>query len=206
MWFPGSEGGNAAANLLFGKANPSGKVSMSFPKAVGQCPLYYNRNSTGRPRPVPDEIYRGCTCSYGDCGNLALYPFGHGLSYSNFVYESLELDKYIMTEASEITVKVTVKNESNVDGKEVVQLYIKGSGNSVRRRAKELRGYKKIYLAPRQRAEVTFTLGYDELKVYSVNKIYEVEDATVTVMVGSNPNLPLSAEIKTSAEQIPTSI
>ena len=78
MWFPGSEGGNAAANLLFGKANPSGKVSMSFPKAVGQCPLYYNRTSTGRPRPVPDEIYRGCTCSYGDCGNLALYPFGHG--------------------------------------------------------------------------------------------------------------------------------
>ena len=80
-------------------------------------------------------------------------------------------------------------------------MYIRGSGNSVRRRAKEMRGYKKIYLAPHERAEVSFTLGYDELKVYSVHKRYEVEDAKVTVMVGSNPFLPLSAEIKTSAER-----
>ncbi len=198
-WYPGHQGASAIYDVITGKVNPSGKLSVSIPYASTCLPAYYNRYE----KTVDNPVRRAYNGTYYDHLVPVLYPFGYGLSYSTFAYSDLKVTE---TAKNRFNVSVTVENVSEIGGKEVVQLYIRGSGNSVRRRAKELRGYKKIYLAPRQRAEVTFTLGYDELKVYSVNKIYEVEDATVTVMVGSNPNLPLSAEIKTSAEQIPTSI
>jgi len=109
MWFPGTEGGTAVANLLFGKANPSGKLSMSFPKATGQCPIYYNHTNTGRPKAAEKEdAYCPYTSNYIDCGNLPLYSFGHGLSYSNFVYEGMEISNDKITEDRPVTAKVTI--------------------------------------------------------------------------------------------------
>ena len=192
MWFPGSEGGNAAANLLFGKANPSGKVSMSFPKAVGQCPLYYNRTSTGRPRPVPDEIRRGCTCSYSDCGNLALYPFGYGLSYSKFVYKSLELDTDILTDNSEITVKITICNESDVDGKEVVGLYIQDVVASSVRPVQSLIAFEKVDIAAGETKTVTFKVTETMLRFYDFNCNCISESGEFRISTGYADNLILT--------------
>lgn len=115
MWFPGTEGGNAVADLLFGDVNPSGKVTMTFPKTVGQCPIYYNHTNTSRPITKAEEgLPRTYRSNYIDCGNLPLYPFGYGLSYSNFVYENMSIDKNVITPEDEIDVNVTVYNDSNI--------------------------------------------------------------------------------------------
>lgn len=192
-WYPGAEGGYAICDVLTGKVNPSGKLSVSIPSGSSCLPAYYNRYE----KEVLGAKRKAYNRTYLDNLSPVLYPFGYGLSYSSFEYLSLEVNRLAK---NSFEVLVTVKNSSRVAGKEVVQLYIRGKGNSVRRRAKELRGYEKIYLEPGEAKTVRFTLGYDELKVYSVNQRYEVEDASVTVMVGSNPNLPLTAEITTEFE------
>ena len=194
-WYPGAEGGYAICDVLTGKVNPSGKLSVSIPSGSSCLPAYYNRYE----KEVFNAKRKAYNRTYLDNLSPVLYPFGYGLSYSSFEYRSLEVNRLAK---NSFEVLVTVKNSSRVAGKEVVQLYIRGKGNSVRRRAKELRGYAKISLDPQETRTVRFTLGYDELKVYSVNQRYEVEDACVTVMVGSNPNLPLSAEITTEAQII----
>lgn len=192
-WYPGQQGAKAIYDVITGKVNPSGKLSVSIPSAPTCLPAYYNRFE----KTVEDPKRKAYSGTYYDHLTPVLYPFGYGLSYSSFEYINIEVKKI---SKNRFEVGVTVENISDVGGKEVVQMYIKGSGNTVRRRAKELRGYQKIYLAPHEKKRVAFTLGYDELKVYSVNRRYEVEDARVTVMVGSNPNLPLTAEIETEAE------
>ena len=171
MWFPGSEGGNAVADLIFGDANPCGKLSMSFPRAVGQCPIYYNHPSTGRPKSVkkPDGVHQPYASNYIDCGNLPLYPFGHGLSYSNFIYESLELDTDTMTKDSEITVSITVFNDSDVAGKEVVQLYMHDLWASAVRPVQSLIGFEKITLEPHERKTVRFKVTEPMLRFYDFN-------------------------------------
>ena len=190
MWFPGSEGGNAAANLLFGRANPCGKVSMSFPKTVGQCPIYYNHPSTGRPNPVPNEIRRIFTCGYSDCGNLPLYSFGHGLSYSRFVYESMDIDTDVMTADSEITVKVTVKNESDIDGKEVVQLYMHDLVASTVRPIQSLIAFEKVDIAAGESKTVTFKITEPMLRFYDFDCNYISEAGDFDIFVG-NADKPL---------------
>ena len=155
--------------------------------------MYYNRYESEIVKAKREAYNR----TYSDHLYPVLYPFGYGFSYSTFEYKNISVTEL---EKNRFKVDVTVENTSDVPGKEVVQLYIRGRGNTVRRRAKELRGFEKIFLAPHESREVSFTLGYDELKVYSVRNRYEIEDASVTIMVGSNPNLPLTAEIKTQAE------
>lgn len=164
MWFPGTEGGNAVANLLFGKVNPSGKVSMSFPKAVGQCPIYYNHPSTGRPKTKPEDVHQGYASNYIGCGNLPLYPFGHGLSYTTFEYTSVELDKTEMTKDETVTVRVTVKNTGDRAGKEVVQLYLHDLFASVVRPIQQLIAFEKIELLPGEEKTVTFTVTEEMLR------------------------------------------
>lgn len=164
MWFPGTEGGNAAANLLFGKANPSGKVSMSFPRATGQCPIYYNRTKVIRQGPTgPHNHY---TASFIECDMTPLYSFGHGLSYSNFVYENLELSADKMTADDKITVKVTVHNDSKFKGKETVMLYMRDVFASNARPMQQLIAFKKLSFEAGERKVIEFTIDEPMLRFY----------------------------------------
>ncbi len=192
MWFPGTEGGNAAARLLFGDANPCGKVSMSFPKAVGQCPIYYNHPSTGRPKRVAEEEHQPYASNYIGCGNLPLYSFGHGLSYSNFVYESMTLDKVEMTKDSSITVSVTLRNDSEVAGKEVVQLYMRDLFASTVRPIQSLIGFEKIMLAPHEIKTVVFTVTEPMLRFYDFNCNHISEAGEFTLSTGYADHLIFS--------------
>lgn len=194
-WYPGLKGPEAIYDVIVGKVNPSGKLSVSIPYASGCLPAYYNRYE----KEVVNAERKAYNRTYSDYLTPILYPFGYGLSYSNFAYSDIKVTKEA---PNNFRVEVAVENRSDIPGKEVVQLYISGSANSVRRRAKELRGYKKIHLNAHEKKTVIFNLGYEELMVYSVQKKYEVENAKVTIMVGSNPNLPLTAQIETETQII----
>ena len=168
MWFPGTEGGSAAAELLFGMCNPGGKLSMSFPRTTGQCPIYYNHPSTGRPKPAKLDGKRlHYTSNYIDCGNLPLYSFGHGLSYSNFVYESMLLDKASMTKDESIQISITVHNDSDVPGQETVQLYMRDLVASTVRPVQQLIGYEKVHLDAGERKTVKFTVTEPMLRFWN---------------------------------------
>ncbi len=184
MWFPGSEGGSAAANLLFGKANPCGKLTMSFPKAVGQCPIYYNRTSTGRPKLVPEDQYKSYCSNYIDCGNLPLYFFGEGLSYTEFAYEKMTLDKTEMTDSDTITVTVTVRNAGDRAGKETVQLYLHDLVSSTVRPVQELIGFEKIELAAGESKDVTFAVTEPMLRLWNAENKFVSEAGEFTLSVG----------------------
>ena len=192
MWFPGSEGGSAAASLLFGDANPSGKLTMSFPKAVGQCPIYYNHPATGRPKRAPELVHESYTSNYIDCGNLPLYPFGYGLSYSNFVYESLELDTDKMTKDSEINVKITVRNDSNRAGKEVVALYMRDPIASTVRPIQSLIDFKKVEIGAGESVTVSFTVREPQLRFYDAECNFVSENGAFELSTGYADHLILT--------------
>ncbi len=189
MWFPGTEGGNAAARLLFGDANPSGKVSMSFPKAVGQCPIYYNHPSTGRPKKKPEEEHQTYASNYIGCGNLPLYPFGYGLSYSNFVYESLELDTDRMTDESEINVTIRVRNDSDKIGKEVVQLYMHDLYASTVRPIQSLVAFEKVEIGAHETKEIIFKITEPMLRFYDFRCNFVSEAGEFALSTGCADNL-----------------
>lgn len=189
-FYPGLRGADAVFDVITGKVNPSGKLSVSFPCKDTSLPCYYNRYARNIKNAKPGA-YNG---TYQDDLERVLYPFGYGLSYSTFEYKDIEVTKI---EKNNFEVKVTVENTSDIAGKEVVQLYIHGSGNSVRRRSMELKGFKKVIIAPHETKTVIFNLGFDELKVYNVDEQYVVERGQVDIFVGSNPNLPLTATIFT---------
>ena len=184
MWFPGTEGGSAVANLLFGRANPSGKVTMSFPKAVGQCPIYYNHPSTGRPKTKPEDVHQGYASNYIGCGNLPLYSFGHGLSYTTFEYTSFKLDKSEMTKDGKITATVTVKNTGDRAGKEVVQLYLHDLYASAVRPIQELIAFEKISLLPGEEKTVSFEITEEKLRFYDLSCKHISEPGDFDVFVG----------------------
>lgn len=196
MFFPGTEGGNAAARLLFGDANPCGKVSMSFPKALGQCPVYYNHYTTGRPKAVSDDIRQPYISGYLDCGNLPLYPFGYGLSYTGFKYESLTLDKGKIGKNEEITVSITVKNCGNCRGKEVVQLYLHDLVSSACRPVAELIGFEKTELAPNESKTIVFKVNEPMLRFYDQNCNFVSEAGGFTLSTGYADNLILTQKFE----------
>ena len=185
MFFPGTEGGSAAAELLFGYANPSGKLSMSFPKSVGQCPIYYNRLLTGRPKlSLPDEEYQAFSNGYIDCGARPLFFFGEGLSYTSFEYESMELDSHELDADGKITVSVTLKNTGDKVGKEVVQLYIRDIVSSTSRPIQELLDFRKISLAAGEEKTVTFEITEPRLRYWNAQNRYISEAGDFSVFVG----------------------
>lgn len=191
VWQPGTECGNAIANLLYGKVNPSGKLSMSFPYSVSQLPLYYNYLPTGRPKKpgdaLPDHPRRTpYTSMYMDTKNEALYPFGFGLSYNEYEYSNFALDKTEMTKNDAITVSIQVTNKGAYNGKETVQLYIRDKFASVSRPVKELKGFEKISLAPGETKTVTFKITEDMLRFYNQKMEYVSEKGEFEVMVGKN--------------------
>ena len=166
MWYPGTEAGNAAARLLWGDANPCGKLSAGMPRTTGQYPMPYNRTNTGRPKPEPDSGVFPFTSSYLDSPNLPLYSFGYGLSYTSFAYERLILSKPSITAEEPLTVTVTVRNTGSLPGKETVQLYLRDLVASVVRPVQQLIDYQKISLEPGESRDVTFTVTEKQLRFY----------------------------------------
>lgn len=185
MFLPGHEGGNAAARLLFGETSPSGKVSMSFPRASGQCPVYYNRTRTSRP-PVDPHIPTPTlfTSGYIDCGITPLYTFGYGLSYTSFRYDSMELDRTEMTKNEKITVSITLTNTGGYDAKEVVQLYLHDLVSSTVKPIQELKAFKKVFLKAGEAKTVSFEITEDMLRLWNPKNEYVSEPGDFDVSVG----------------------
>lgn len=183
VWFPGTTGAKAITEVLFGDVNPSGKLTMSFPQSVGQCPIYYNHYNTGRPH-TRDFRYMS---RYQDIPTESFYPFGFGLSYCNFKYSNLKLDKKVLNNEDDcIIATVEVENQSDYSGFEVVQLYIQDLFGSVVRPVKELKGFKKLYFEPREVKVVKFEICADLLKFWNYNLEFVVESGDFKIFVGSN--------------------
>jgi beta-glucosidase len=191
-WYPGTEGGNAVADLLFGDRNPSGKLTMSFPYTVGQVPVYYNNFNTGRPKGAPDAQVRYVS-QYLDIPNEALYPFGYGLSYTNYQYSELNLSSNTMTTDQSLIVSVTVTNSGDVTGEEIVQLYVRDMAGEVVRPLKELKAFEKVTLAPGETKTVEFTLTEEQLRYHHADLAFTSDDGEFTVFVGGSSRDVLSA-------------
>ncbi len=186
-WQPGTEGGTAIANVLYGNYNPSAKLTMSFPRTVGQCPIYYNYFNTGRPKWGDDIVPKVCyNSSYLDCQNSPLYPFGYGLSYTDFEFTDFTLSKAEMKRKDILSLSVKVKNVGKVAGEEVVQMYIRDLFASVVRPVKELKAFKKINLQPNEEKIVTFEITEEMLKFYNINNEFIAENGKFEVMVGNS--------------------
>lgn len=181
-WLPGTNGAEAIFNILYGKSNPSAKLTMSFPQNVGQCPIYYNHYNTGRP----DKTGSRYESKYIDIPTESFYPFGYGLSYSKFIYSNLRLDTNILKRNSKIILKVNVKNDSSIAGKEVIQLYIQDLVGSVVRPVKELKAFKKEYFLPYEEKEIIFEINEEMLKFYNENLEYKAEPGMFKIFVGTN--------------------
>ena len=184
-WQLGQEAGHAIADVLFGDVNPSGKLTTSFPRSVGQLPLYYNHKNTGRPHP-DYAPYRKFTSCYIDELNGPLYPFGFGLSYTNYEYGKPTVSSNTLTKDGSVTVSVDVKNTGARDGEEVVQLYIQDMYSSSTRPVQELRGFQKIALKAGEVKTVKFTLTQNDLKYYDHDLNYVCEPGEFKIMVGPN--------------------
>jgi beta-glucosidase len=181
-WFLGTNAGNAIANVLTGVANPSGKLTISFPRSIGQIPLFYASKNTGRPID-PNNKY---SSKYLDEENTPLYPFGFGLSYSHFSYGEISLNHSSMTKDSPLVASVTVTNDSVYYGEEIVQLYLRDVVASVTRPIIELKDFKKIHLKPNESKTVKFTITNDELKFYNQNMEWVAEPGEFKVFIGTN--------------------
>jgi beta-glucosidase len=181
-WYLGVQMGPALADVLFGDYNPGGKLPISVPRTVGQVPIYYNHKNTGRP---PDEKEK-YTSKYSDVPWTPLYPFGHGLSYTRFEYSNLRLSAAKIRPSDSITVSVDLTNTGDRAGDEVVQLYLRDDVASLTRPVKELRGFRRISLAPGQRQTVVFVLGPDDLAFHGPDLRRMIEPGTFTVYVGTS--------------------
>ena len=189
-WQLGTQSGNAIAQVLYGDYNPSGKLPMSFPRAVGQVPIYYNYKNTGRPLiPIPNTVFWS---HYQDVENTPLYPFGYGLSYTTFEYSALQAK---VVSDKEVNVSVTLKNTGKFAGKEVVQLYIKDHYASVTRPVRELKGFELVSLKPNERKNITFTLSEKELGFYNNEGEFIVEPGDFSIFVGGDSNTTLQSKI-----------
>ncbi len=181
-WFPGTEGGPAVAEILFGNSNPSGKLPVTFPRNLGQVPIYYSVKNTGRPMD-PDQKY---TSKYLDVPNTPLYPFGYGLSYTTFEYSEPQINDTILAPGSELEIKVKIKNTGEYDGEEVVQLYVRDLVGSVTRPLKELKGFSKIFIPKGEEREVVFHLKPEDLAFYRKNMSWGTELGEYILFTGGS--------------------
>ncbi len=183
VWFGGSETAYAVADVLFGDVNPSGKLTISFPRNIGQIPLYYSHRNTGRPLPEGEEYYKRRSC-YIDGPSSPLYPFGYGLSYTAFEYGPVTLSSGSMTEDGSIRASVTVTNTGSVAGREVVQMYIQDVFGSLSRPVRELKGFEKISLEPGESKTVGFDITADLLRYYDNSENLILEPGDFNVFIG----------------------
>ena len=185
-WHLGSKSGDAIAQVLYGDYNPSGKLTMSFPRNVGQVPVYYNFKNTGRPSTSIEQVTNS---GYADVENSPLYSFGHGLSYTNFSYSNFSVDSDKLGFDSKINVSVKLENTGLYKGKEVVQLYIRDIVGSIARPMKELKGFKIVELAPGESEIINFEIDSSLLEFYTYNNIWEAEVGKFHVFIGGDSNV-----------------
>jgi beta-glucosidase len=184
-WFLGSCAGAATADILFGEYNPTGKLTMSFPRCEGQIPVYYNHFQTGRPVTESNQ-HETFLSKYIDGPNDPLYPFGYGLSYTTFAYSDITLDQTAMLRTETITATISVTNNGDYAGEETVQLYIRDHYGSTVRPVKRLRGFQKVYLEPGETKEVSFQITEEDLKYHDKQLRYCAEKGEFTVYIGGN--------------------
>lgn len=194
VWHPGVEAGNAIADVLFGAYNPSGKLTMTFPRNVGQIPVYYNHRNTGRPN--PGNTFQKFRSNYLDVPNSPLYPFGYGLSYTTFEYANLTLNSSQMAASGEISVSVEVTNSGQFDGEEVVQLYVRDMVASVTRPLRELKGFQKVFIEKGATRKVTFTIKPGDLAFYNYDLEFVAEPGEFQVFVGGHSTAELTGEFE----------
>jgi len=214
-WYPGIEAGPAVAEVLFGDVNPSGRLTATFPRAVGQEPLFYNQLPTGRPAddidlthpPTGEDKYFS---RYIDETNAPLFPFGYGLSYTTFSYSPVKLSQssissedlshpkkgHFFSMPSDIQVTTEVKNTGPVTGTEVAQLYIRNTGGSVEEPVRELRGFQRVTLKPGESRHLEFTLGFDTLSYYNLEMTRVIEPTEYQVWVGGNSDATQGAQFE----------
>ena len=185
VWFGGSEAAYAIADVLFGDVNPSGKLTMTFPKNVGQVPLYYNHKNTGRPL-ADGRWFSKFRSNYLDVDNEPLYPFGYGLSYTDFEYGDIELSAQHKERGKSVTASITVTNVGERDGAEVVQLYVRDVVGSITRPVKELKGFRKIFLQAGESATVTFDITDGMLSFYDYDLNRVAEQGEFDIMIGTD--------------------
>ena len=193
-WAPGSEAGNAIADVLFGNYNPGGKITATFPRSVGQIPIYYNHKNTGRP--FNGHEAAKFKSDYIDISNDPLYPFGYGLSYTSFKYSDVKLDKTNLKGNETLKATVTVTNTGNYTGEEVVQMYISDPVASISRSVEELKNFQKIELKPGESRDVTFNITTSDLKFYNDKLIYDWEPGEFVVRIGTNSSDTHSASVQ----------
>ena len=194
VWFGGSEAAYAIGDVLFGDVNPSGKLTMTFPKNVGQIPLFYNHKNTGRPL-LEGKWFEKFRSNYLDVDNDPLYPFGYGLSYTNFQYSDITLSAPTMGQDGSVTAMVTVTNTGKYDGAEVVQLYIRDLVGSITRPVRELKGFNKIFLRAGESKTVSFTITRDLLRFYDYDMNYVAEPGDFNIMIGGNSQTVKTAKL-----------
>lgn len=189
-WHPGIEAGNAIADVLFGKYNPSGKLTMTFPRNVGQVPIYYNHRTTGRPN--SGEEFQKFRSNYLDVPNSPQFSFGFGLSYTTFAYSNIMLSKNSMNSNEKITASIKLTNTGKVDGEEVVQLYIYDKIRSITQPVKELKGFQKVFLKAGESKDVHFTIGINELAFYHHDMSFKAEAGEFVIYIGTNSDETIS--------------
>ena len=196
-WHPGTMGGEAIADLLFGECSPSGKLPVTFPRMVGQIPIYYNRNNTGRPARGTETLIHeiplkagqtslGCNSYWLDAGYDELFPFGYGLSYTKFNYDSLNISSDRFSENDTVKVNFTLENIGDFEGTEIVQLYVQDKVGSVTRPIKELKRFDRITLSPGEKQNINFSLPVKELAFWNLDMEKVVEPGDFVLMVGPN--------------------
>ncbi len=185
VWFPGSEGGHAVADVLFGKVNPSGKLTTTFPQNIGQIPIYYNHKNTGRPL-KEDGWFQKFRSNYLDISNDPVYPFGYGLSYTNFKYGDINLSSQSLKGNQILKASINITNTGKFDGAEIVQLYIRDIVGSITRPIKELKGFEKIWLKAGESKTITFNITPEQLKFYNSQLEHVWEQGEFEIMIGSN--------------------
>jgi beta-glucosidase len=185
VWFGGTETGKAVADVLFGDVVPSGKITATFPRNVGQIPIYYAHKNTGRPYGNSSDFEK-FKSNYLDVSNSPLYPFGYGLSYTTFTYSDIRLDRNTLDEKGTLRASIDISNTGNYDAEETVQLYIQDLVGSVTRPVKELKGFQKIFLKKGEQKTVNFNIKVDDLKFFDNNLNYVAEPGNFKVYIGSN--------------------
>ncbi len=193
-WAPGTEAGNAIADVLFGNYNPSGKITATFPRSVGQIPIYYNHKNTGRPFSATD--FPKFKSNYLDESNDPLYSFGYGLSYTSFEYSSVKLSKTNLKGEEKLTASVTLKNTGKYAGEEVVQLYISDPVASVTRSVKDLKGFQKVNLQPGESKEISFQVTTEQLSFFNSNLKKVWEPGKFMIQIGTNSSDVHAAEVQ----------
>ena len=195
VWFAGSEAGNAIADVIFGKVNPSGKLTATFPQNLGQVPIFYNHKNTGRPL-AEGQWFQKFRSNYLDVSNEPLYPFGFGLSYTTFSYSDLKLNNPKLAANGKLDVSVTLTNSGKTEGSEVVQLYVRDLVGSITRPVKELKGFQKVNLKAGESRILHFTITTADLAFYNSDLQLRAEPGDFKIFVGTNSSSGLEASFE----------